>query len=137
MRRRLRLNTSAQGIHDAVSRRRRGDAVSDTPRGNIEARIAEYLSTGGLFNPELADHNAVRDLIIDCRKELADLRIKMAEATARYQWCANELLACDYGDNETNGKVCGWRVYGWRSRNGDRRIYGESIDAAIDAARKP
>lgn len=48
--------------------------MSDTPRGNIEARIAEYLSTGGLFNPEFADHNAVRDLIIDCRKELIDVR---------------------------------------------------------------
>jgi hypothetical protein len=32
--------------------------------------ITYYLSTGGLFNPELANHNAVRDLLIDCREVL-------------------------------------------------------------------
>lgn len=30
-------------------------------------RITTYLSTGGLVNPELADHVAVRDLLIECR----------------------------------------------------------------------
>lgn len=34
-------------------------------------RITAYLSGGGLFNPELADHEAVRDLLIDCRAALA------------------------------------------------------------------
>jgi hypothetical protein len=38
---------------------------------DCEQRITEYLSGGGLFNPECADHNAVRDLLIDCRNELA------------------------------------------------------------------
>jgi len=33
-------------------------------------RITEYLSSGGLFNPELMDHTAVRDLLIECREEL-------------------------------------------------------------------
>jgi hypothetical protein len=33
-------------------------------------RITAYLSNGGLFNPELANHDAVRDLLIDCRKVL-------------------------------------------------------------------
>jgi len=37
----------------------------------LEQRITDYLSAGGLFNPELADHVAVRDLLIDCRKALA------------------------------------------------------------------
>ena len=55
----------------------------------------------------------------------------------RYQWAANELLACDYGDNEGNKLAdgfrpeVGWRVYGWRT-HGQARIYGESINAAID-----
>jgi hypothetical protein len=31
------------------------------------SRINEYLSTGGLFNPELAQHDKVRDLLIDVR----------------------------------------------------------------------
>lgn len=30
-------------------------------------RIRHYLWSGGLYNPELADHLAVRDLILDCR----------------------------------------------------------------------
>lgn len=30
-------------------------------------RINEYLSVGGLFNPEEMEHDKVRDLIMDCR----------------------------------------------------------------------
>ena len=33
-------------------------------------RITGYLASGGLFNPEFADHEAVRDLLIDCREVL-------------------------------------------------------------------
>jgi hypothetical protein len=36
----------------------------------IVQRITDYLSGGGLFNPEMANHDAVRDLLIDCRDEL-------------------------------------------------------------------
>ena len=32
--------------------------------------ITEYLFNGGLFNPELANHIAVRDLLIECRDVL-------------------------------------------------------------------
>jgi hypothetical protein len=32
--------------------------------------ITAYLFNGGLFNPELANHLAVRDLLIECRKVL-------------------------------------------------------------------
>ena len=35
------------------------------------ARITDYLSGGGLFNPEFANHDAVRDLLIECRDALA------------------------------------------------------------------
>lgn len=55
-----------------------------------------------------------------------------ARIVARYTWAANALLACDYGDNPRG--VVGWRVYGWRTPNGSRRIYGASIDEAIDSA---
>lgn len=34
-------------------------------------RIENYLAAGGLSNPELMDHERVRDLIIDCRDALA------------------------------------------------------------------
>lgn len=69
----------------------------------------------------------------DLKKQLTAARAEIERLRERYTWCANELLACDYGDND-HGKM-GWIVYGWRSRNGERRIYGDSIDAAIDAAK--
>jgi hypothetical protein len=34
-------------------------------------RITNYLAAGGLVNPELMEHEKVRDLLIDCRDELA------------------------------------------------------------------
>jgi hypothetical protein len=36
----------------------------------LSDRITEYLSNGGLFNPELANHLAVRDLLMECREVL-------------------------------------------------------------------
>lgn len=34
---------------------------------DLPARITEYLSLGGLFNPELMDHDEVRGMLIDAR----------------------------------------------------------------------
>lgn len=39
--------------------------------GELVGRITAYLSGGGFFNPKLASHDAVRDLLIDCRAALA------------------------------------------------------------------
>jgi hypothetical protein len=66
-------------------------------------------------------------------QELLD---ELAKTKRRYQWAANELLACDYGDNDHGG--LGWSVYGWRQpkdiqHEERRRIYGSSINEAIDA----
>lgn len=36
----------------------------------IQERVKEYLAGGGLFNPELANHEAVRDLLTDAAKLL-------------------------------------------------------------------
>jgi hypothetical protein len=36
-------------------------------------RIFEYLAHGGFVNPELMDHNAVRDLLIDILSALMPL----------------------------------------------------------------
>jgi hypothetical protein len=36
----------------------------------VSERITDYLSAGGLFNPELMEHDKVRDLIIDAGDEL-------------------------------------------------------------------
>lgn len=37
---------------------------------DLVQRITEYLSFGGLLNPEMADHEKVRNLLIDCRDAL-------------------------------------------------------------------
>ena len=39
-------------------------------RIELAARITDYLAGGGLFNPEMALHNKVRELLIDCREAL-------------------------------------------------------------------
>lgn len=42
-----------------------------TPQAQeLSDRITEYLFAGGLFNPELMEHNKVRDLLIEIRKML-------------------------------------------------------------------
>ena len=43
-------------------------------------RITDYLSSGGLFNSELALHERVRDLLIECRRALAGMAQVQAEA---------------------------------------------------------
>jgi hypothetical protein len=47
-------------------------------------RITEYLTAGGLFNPEYMDHNAVRDLLMDCRDRIEALEAALRNARARY-----------------------------------------------------
>lgn len=42
---------------------------------NCRERINDYLSCGGLFNPELMEHEKVRDLLLDCREELMELQL--------------------------------------------------------------
>ena len=39
-------------------------------RFTLTRRINEYLSAGGLFNPEYMEHEKVRDLLMDIRDYL-------------------------------------------------------------------
>lgn len=49
----------------------------------IIVRIKEYLANGGLFNPELMDHNEVRNLLLDAAEEIQRLE--------DYEWMYKEL----------------------------------------------
>lgn len=62
----------------------------------ILARIQEYLMLGGLWNPEMMEHDKVRDLIIEARdyielqeeqinrlKEIIEKRIDMDNALSK------------------------------------------------------
>ena len=55
-------------------------------REALGARITNYLENGGLFNPEMMEHDKVRQLLIDCRDELNSLsqtRPEIAESSSR------------------------------------------------------
>ena len=43
---------------------------------DLIAKITEYLSVGGMFNPGLMDHDKVRDMLLECRTELKRLVTK-------------------------------------------------------------
>ena len=51
----------------------RGTAVYATQNKAyaLVGRITDYLTAGALFNPEAMDHQAVRELLIECRDVLA------------------------------------------------------------------
>ena len=56
-------NTASNGVGSTA-----GSAL------NCRERINDYLSCGGLFNPELMEHEKVRALLLDCREEIVDLQ---------------------------------------------------------------
>lgn len=90
---------------------------------DLAQRITDYLSGGGLFNPELANHDAVRDLLIECRDDAKRLDyLQQRQATIS--------LTPDGRDDQ--GPRFAFMVGGWHcSVNRDVR---ESIDAAIAAS---
>lgn len=62
-------------------------------------RIDEYLQLGGLFNPELANHQAVRNLIIDCRDLIKDL-IKQIEDSDKMLFNQSQTIREQHEINE-------------------------------------
>jgi hypothetical protein len=48
------------------------DDKQQTESAKLVERITSYLMCGGLWNPELAEHEAVRDLLIECRAALEE-----------------------------------------------------------------
>jgi hypothetical protein len=52
----------------------------------LSDRITQYLVSGGLFNPESMDHDAVKELLIECRWALdeADRNIYPDEDAGMY-----------------------------------------------------
>ena len=64
---------------------------------HIVERCREYLSSGGLFNPELMDHQKVSDLVIDCCDEIERLR---KENNAQFKYIEAERSIRIKLDNE-------------------------------------
>jgi hypothetical protein len=70
----------------AISPYSPGPVASATPPADDAA--ASYLANGGLFNPELMDHEKVRDMVMVMREQIAALRAAAGEAADKYMAAA-------------------------------------------------
>lgn len=87
----------------------------------IENKITDYLASGGLFNPEFMEHDKVRDLLIDCRKEIQRLSEKCDRQAMILRRLNPEtypdtyFISGEYGPKDPNGlpeKICVVPAYG-------------------------
>jgi len=46
---------------------------------DLVKRLDDYFAMGGLYNPELANHQAVSELLKDCRTAILAMRERIAE----------------------------------------------------------
>lgn len=51
----------------------------------MKERITEYLIAGGLFNPELMEHDKVRNLLMDARDYIDFLERRLNHADEMYE----------------------------------------------------
>lgn len=89
--------------------------VPPSPDADLVARATAYLTGGGLFNPELANHDAVRNLIIDCRDAIERLtreinlsRQYAAGKDADYVTELGARLAAERERDEARAELDGW-----------------------------
>lgn len=86
----------------------------------------DYLSSGGLFNPELANHEAVRDLLIECSNEIARLR-EVEGAYGRYHREVIEKLASYRDARIDERKTCAEIAGQFGGKCIDRRGYDANV----------
>lgn len=67
----------------------------------VEERISSYLGNGGLFNPEMMEHDKVRDLLIDCRAEIRRVNEESAQQLAACDCAARMDTAETHAQNKT------------------------------------
>ena len=53
-------------------------------------RCNNYLISGGLFNPELAIHDNVRDMIIDCRDQMVAQKAEIEQLRKALQYAVDQ-----------------------------------------------
>lgn len=69
-------------------------------------RIKNYLGNGGLFNPELMDHQKVMDLIIDSRDVIENLKNNLSVCESDYWFMINLLEKYGVHDKDQAIKDC-------------------------------
>lgn len=98
----------------------------DVPRERAMAWGRLAVAAVNHVRARLAEPEADRAAL---EAENARLAEELALTHRRYQYLANATLDCDYGDNRT--KRVGWCL---RFTHREPILFGDSIDAAIDAA---
>lgn len=71
---------------------------------DLKERLRDYLGNGGLFNPELMEHDKVRDLIIDMRARIEQLeaeRDRLREQRDKY-FTVTKWVIDHYGNQDLN-----------------------------------
>lgn len=53
----------------------------------VPQRITDYLSSGGLWNPELANHDEVRHMLIDARDVIEIMQREIDKLNAGWNMC--------------------------------------------------
>lgn len=87
-------------------------------------KITQYLTHGGMFNPEAMEHHKVADLLLECRNELERLIVKCDKQAVVIRTIYAEQLpnqwfvAGELGEKDSNGlpqyiEVCPAYGVGW------------------------
>lgn len=66
---------------------------------NLTQRINDYLRSGGLFNPEMMEHDKVRDLLLDCRDRISILGALLDQVPHAIQYlpgCTTDCPRCQW-----------------------------------------
>jgi len=86
----------------------------------LDSRITEYMTRGGLWNPEAMNHDDVRDLMIDChrfvRAALAAPEPSREPTREQVEAWARELGASDGGADLLEVVHHGCMTVGWLTR---------------------
>jgi|SRR5579862_4158387 len=115
-----------------------------TQTEQLIALITEYLSTGGLFNPELMDHGQVRNLLIECRThlkclddELYTMRRTAKELARSLQrsWDETDMGYIVDGSGYKECGLCG-HLYGRSAEPHTIDCLQADLEIALDLARK-
>jgi hypothetical protein len=78
--------------------------MTEDSKTDVINRIKDYLLSGGMWNPELAIHDNVRDLIIDCRTEIENLQREIDELK---DWKESALVEFNKIQTQEIGKEIG------------------------------
>ena len=121
----------------AYNEGRTGEGFPDLAN-DVLAELRDVLDAddGDVFTGQLVE---IDGHVYGLRPGAARVVREALRDAGRYRWLANEMLACDYGDNDQ--KQVGWIMAEWRHKTNRfiphdqlRRIFGDSINEAIDAA---